>query len=152
MSNMSMKIRLLRPSDIDTCAGIVRENYEVKYEKSAKIEMREMFGKAPIRPTFVVAEEGKKIVGFAGCMQSWMDYHVYLIFWVNVKPSEQKRGIGKRMIGQILTLLKKKKGADYVILTTKSPKYYAEHFSFETLTTTRKKPGFIIYLMGRKLH
>jgi predicted N-acetyltransferase YhbS len=127
-----MKIRKMRPGDIDECTAIVRTNYSVAFAKSAAKELKEMFGSAHIKPLYFVAEEKGEIVGFAGCVESWVDYGTYEIFWLNVAPEKQRRGIGKKLVATILTELKKRK-PDLVLLSTTAPDYYKKHFGFRTL-------------------
>ncbi|MGD1003494.1 MAG: hypothetical protein ABR884_02865 [Minisyncoccia bacterium] len=73
-----MRIRLLRKGEARKAAAIVGENYSRKYELSARKEIGDMFatGGGP-RPVYFVAEERGQIIGFAGYIQSWMDYNIY---------------------------------------------------------------------------
>jgi N-acetylglutamate synthase-like GNAT family acetyltransferase len=128
-----MKIQLLTKKDIKEASRIVGMNYSKKYEDSSSLELKEMFSKAPVRPYYYVAKEGNTVVGFAGYMQSWMDYNVYQIFWVNVDPQYQKKGIGKLLVGKIVEEIKKKKKVKLILLTTSSPLYYEKHFNFKTI-------------------
>lgn len=146
-----LKIRLLRRNDIEACASIVTANYTSHYGKLAAVEIGEMFGSSSIRPVYLVAEQGKEVVGFAGFMQSWMDYHVYTIFWVNVRPDKQGKGIGGRLVQKVIRILRKKKGASYVMLTTKSPRFYGKNFGFKTLAVLPQRAGGRSRLMGLSL-
>ena len=125
-------VRRLRILDIPAVAAIVGQNYGSRYRKSAEREIREMFGKALIRPLFLVAVLDGKVVGLAGFMESWMDYHVFSIFWVNVPPGLQKCGIGKSLVAEAIRRIRKKRPARLIQLTTSSPKYYSRHFGFRT--------------------
>jgi N-acetylglutamate synthase-like GNAT family acetyltransferase len=133
IEDKNMKIRLLQKKDIDQAAAIVGKNYSKKYGKSAMQEIAEMFSKAPIRPVYWVAEEKDKILGFAGYMQSWMDYNIYQIFWVNVLPDMQKQGIGKKLVSKTISEIRKKKNANLILLTANSPIYYKKHFGFKSV-------------------
>lgn len=132
-----MKIRLLKKEEVKTAAKIVGVNYSKEYEKSSTLEIKDMFGKSAVKPVYYAAEEKGKIVGFAGFIQSWMDYNIYQIFWVNVLPSEQGRGVGKMIVAKIITEIKKKKNANLILLTAdekvKNDKYYKKHFGFKKL-------------------
>ena len=132
-----MKIRLLKKNEISICAAIVGKNYGKKYQRMSAAEMEEMFTAGPIKPKFFVAEERQSIVGFAGVAQSWMDYSVWLIFWVNVLPEHQKQGVGKELIARVLSGLRKKKDARLVLLTAKIPNYYKKHFGFQIIDTVQ---------------
>jgi ribosomal protein S18 acetylase RimI-like enzyme len=102
-----MKIRLMKKEDVITCAAIVGANYSKKYQKSSTFELLDMFNKISIKPTYFVAEEKEELVGFAGFIQSWMDYNIYQIFWVNVLPEWQGKGIGKALVAKIITEIRK---------------------------------------------
>lgn len=132
-----MKIRLLREKDIENAAKIVRLNYSRKYEKSATLELKEMFGNSVIKPKYFIAEDRGEILGFAGFIQSWMDYDVYQIFWVNVLPKQQGKGIGKSLVEKIINEIKKKKDAAMILLTAdsdvKNNEYYKNNFGFKTI-------------------
>jgi ribosomal protein S18 acetylase RimI-like enzyme len=132
-------IRLLRQEDIAAAAQIVQANYTERYAELATLEMKEMFGPSPIRPTYVVAEEDGRVVGFAGFMISWMDYHVATIFWVNVARSVQRRGVGKKLVRKILQMLRagqEKEGPVHLVLLTASSSlhtYCTRNFGFQTI-------------------
>lgn len=129
-----MKIRLLQKKDIKPASVIVGKNYNKKYEKSSCLELKEMFGKGAVKPIYFVAEEKGKILGFAGFMQSWMDYNVFTIFWVNVLPEFQKQGIGKKLVTKVIGEIRKKKEVKLIILTTTYPKYYNKCFGFKAIS------------------
>ena len=69
-----MKIRLLEIKDIKSAARIVGTNYSQEYERKAILELKDMFGRAAIKPAYHVAEEHDIIIDFAGFIQYWMDY------------------------------------------------------------------------------
>ncbi len=138
-----MKIRLLKKKDVRAATEIITKNYSKEYGRRSLFELKEMFGRGPIKPVYFAAEENKKIVGFAGFMQSWVDYNIYLIFWVNVLPKKQNQGIGKKLISRVLSEIKKKKNADLILLTadaTKNlPNYYRKNFKFKFLESFNNK-------------
>lgn len=127
----------MKKEDVITCASIVGANYSKKYQKSSTFELLDMFNKISIKPTYFVAEEKEELVGFAGFIQSWMDYNIYQIFWVNVLPEWQGKGIGKALVAKIITEIRKNKKAYLILLTAdsdvKNNIYYKKHFGFKTL-------------------
>lgn len=129
-----MKIRLLQKKDIHQAATIVGKNYNKKYQRSSTLELKDMFGKSQVTPIYFVAEEKGKILGFAGFSQSWMDYSIWTIFWVNVLPNLQKQGIGKQLVVRVIKEIKKKKDAKLILLSAKIPDYYIKHFGFKTIS------------------
>jgi N-acetylglutamate synthase-like GNAT family acetyltransferase len=145
-----MKIRLLKEKDIKNAARIVGINYSKKYERSATLELKAMFGSSPSKPKYYVAEANDKIVGFAGFIQSWMDYNIYQIFWVNVLPKEQGKNIGKDLVAKIISEIKKKKDANLILLTAdagvKNNDYYRKNFGFKTLELFDKKSYHLMSL------
>jgi len=130
-----MRVRFLRKKDVPRAASIVGRNYSKVDARRATVELKAMFTPAPFRPVYVVAEEGKKMLGFAGYVQSWMHYGVYEVFWVNVLPEKQNRGIGKKLVSTLLREIKKKKDAGVVLLIASAPQglsgYYKKHFGFK---------------------
>jgi GNAT superfamily N-acetyltransferase len=128
-----MKIRLLKKKEIRQASVIVGLNYNKKYKKSSTLELKDMFGNGAVKPVYFVAEEKGKIIGFAGFIQSWMDYNIYQIFWVNVLPELQRKGIGKKLVMKVINEIRKKKDARLILLTTNYPKYYKDHWNFRTI-------------------
>jgi N-acetylglutamate synthase-like GNAT family acetyltransferase len=142
----AMRIRTLKKSDIPEAVSIILENHEREYGPAARRELEEAFSKSAIRPRYVVAEDKGRVVGIAGYMQSWMDYDIYLIFWVNVMPSCQRQGIGKRMVGQAIKEIRKEKGARLILLSTASPAYYRKQFGFKTVQVFGKHRQHVMSL------
>jgi N-acetylglutamate synthase-like GNAT family acetyltransferase len=137
-----MIIRPLKEEDIDSCSKIVGENYSGKYANNSILEMGEMFGEALIKPEYVVAEENNKIIGFGGYIQSFMDYHVYQIFWINVIPENQGNGIGTNLVQTIIKKIKnineKDKKPLVIQLTTTKPRFYEERFKFKIVSELKE--------------
>ena len=147
-----MKIRLLERKDIEPASKIVGKNYSKKWQKTSAEELKAMFSNAVIRPEYWVVEDRGEIIGFAGYTQSWMDYNVYQIFWVNVSPDHQQKGIGKKLVAKIITEIKKRKNSYLIQLTATLPnsKYYAEKFGFKVIQNIGPKPYY--YLMSLALN
>jgi N-acetylglutamate synthase-like GNAT family acetyltransferase len=144
-----MKIRQLEHKDVITASKLVGLNYSKKYENSSKNEIEAMFTSKVCPPKYIVAEENGRVIGFAGYIQSWMDYHIYQIFWVNVKPGDKGKGIGTKMIKEIIKTIKKEKCENkaYMIqLTTTFPKFY-KRLGFKKINEFKKKH----YLMSLEL-
>ena len=128
-----MKIRNLKKEDIPKLSEIVSSNYSKKYGKTSKIELTASFANKTIPPKYLVTEESGKLLGFAGYMDAWMDYHLAEIFWVNVHPDFQKKGIGTKLVSDIIKKIKKSK-KKMILLTTEKPKFYSERFGFEIIS------------------
>ncbi|MBU3904895.1 MAG: GNAT family N-acetyltransferase [Nanoarchaeota archaeon] len=141
-----MKIRLVKEKEINTLCKMIRLNYSKEYEKRAKAEIKAMFKNYTAKPQYLAAEIEGKIVGFAGYIQSWMDWHFYNIFWVNVHPDYQHKGIGTALVKEIIKILKTKKGedkAEFILLTTTSPGFYIR-LGFKVIQKSGKKNCFMI--------
>ncbi|MDO8625917.1 MAG: GNAT family N-acetyltransferase [Candidatus Magasanikbacteria bacterium] len=132
-----MRLRLLKKSDIPAAVAIIRQNFSREFARRARRELADMFGSAAIKPIYIVAEEAGQIVGLVAYMQSWMDYDVYEIFWVNVHPSYLKRSIGKRLVQAAIRQIKKQRGAALILLTARAvaglPVFYQKQFGFKTV-------------------
>ncbi len=133
-----MKFRLIKQNEIGLAVNIIQENYSKKYRKAAFKEMEAMFKNYTARPKYIVAEEKGEIIGLGGYIQSWMDYNIYQIFWINIKPGFQNKGIGTKLIERIIRILKNKK-ASMILLTTSKPRFYSKKFNFKTLAKFKNK-------------
>jgi ribosomal protein S18 acetylase RimI-like enzyme len=140
-----MKIRAIKENEIKTASKIVGLNHSGDhagvYSDRSKNEMTGMFRNYGIRPRYLVAEDKGKLLGFAGYSQSWISYHIYEIFWVNVLPRHQNKGIGTALINKIIRIIKKNVGIDsasMIILTTNSPRFY-RRFGFKPVLKFRKE-------------
>ena len=122
-----MKIRPLKKGEEQALSKIVGLNYTREFQRSSVKEFRAMFDNPVIPPTYLVAEEKDKILGFAGYVQSWMDYHIYEVFWVDVEPARQGQGIGLKLMKRVMSEIRKKKRTNKayaVLLTTDKPGFY----------------------------
>lgn len=144
-----MIIRPIKKSEVKEAAIIAGLNWEREDMKIASREINAMFESKVIPPKYLVAEEKNKVIGLAGYSQSWIDYQIYNIFWVNVHPSHQGKGIGSKLILNAIKEIKKNKGdnkARLIILSTNKPKFYTR-FGFKILSNPYDK----YFLMGLKL-
>ena len=135
-----MKIRFIKKSEIAAASKIVGLNWDKKDIPLAKREMMAMFNSKVLAPKYLVAEEKGNIAGIAGYSQSWMDYHVYNIFWVNVHPNYQNRGVGSYLILKILKEIKSHKGENkalLILLSTDKPDFYTK-FGFKSIKNFEK--------------
>lgn len=87
-------------------------------------------------------------------IQSWMDYNIYQIFWVNVVPERQRQGIGKMLVAKIIAEIKKKKNAHLILLTATNPNalYYKDKFGFKLLEPFGKEYNLISLLLKKSLN
>lgn len=139
-------IRFLEQKDIPQCVGIMKQNYPTahKYHKRISIELTAMFVDTTNPPQYFVIEKEQKVIGFAGFSQSWMDYDVYEVYWVNIDPQYQRHGLGSVLINRIIEEVCNRNGAR-ILLTTTSPAFY-EQFGF---TVFEKMPGEYSLMMLR---
>ena len=143
-----MEIRALKQEDISALAEVVWQNYRSEqYRQSALVDLNEAFSAGPYTPTYFVADDAGVPVGFAGCMQSWMDNDVYEVFWVAVAPGRQKQGIGKKLVAAAIAFAIERHGR-LIILTAPAPDYYAANFGFKLL---ERLPGRTDALMSLSL-
>lgn len=143
-------LRLMEQADITSLHEIISLNYSVEYADRAVPEMREMFASGPSKPVYVVAEQQTRIVGVAAYIQSWTDWSVYNIFWVNVHPDRQRQGIGRRLVDNIISRIRKYEDAKLILLTAKAPEYYSP-FGFLPLLQFSGDISENVQLMGLRL-
>lgn len=136
-----MNIRPLRESEIGDVSRIVGRNWGEEYVAVSRKEFEAMFTEGVLKPSYIVAEQEKRIVGVAGYVQSWMDYRVYQMFWVNVLPELRGQGIGTSLIERVIQDVKSQEGADRkastILITATRPDYF-ERFGFKTLYSFEK--------------
>ncbi len=128
-----MHLRPLQRNDVPHALQLIRKNYPGRpvYIRRARHELNAMFQKGVVVPRYLAAIEKEKLVGFGGVTGSWMDYDVFTLFWVNVEPHEQGKGVGTRMVRSLLTVARSH-GAKYVLITTTRPSFY-RRLGFRTL-------------------
>lgn len=150
-----MKIRLLTKEDLVSIAEIVRLNYSKKYEKLATSEVKEMFNKSSMRPKYYVAENQQNVIGFGGYNQSMIDYGIYQMFWVNVHPKWQRKGIGKLLVTKVITDIKRRKDSNLIILTADTTNgnevYYNKNFGFKRIQKLENGQSSLMSLCLEKI-
>jgi N-acetylglutamate synthase-like GNAT family acetyltransferase len=149
-----MEIRQMQQHEIRAAARIIGRNYSLRYERNAISEMGAMYNNPIIPPKYFVAVEKEKIIGCGAYIQSWMDYNVYNIFWINVDPKYQNRGVGTKLVNRIISDIKAQRGldkrAEVVLLTTNKPEFYKRRFGFETLMQFERDTYDLMYLRLRR--
>lgn len=105
--------------DIPSAAGLVKENYGVEFAEIAAREMYSAIKGVFPQPIYFVAISGIYIVGLIGVSESAMNFRIFEVFWVNVKPSHQRIGIGKRLVLKALNYAFVNGSAESVLLTAK---------------------------------
>jgi len=148
-----MKIRNLKYDEINFVSKIVGKNYSKVYERSSKQEFGAMFSNPVIPPNYLVAENNGHILGCCGYIQSWMDYGVYQIYWVNVLPKHQGNGIGTSLVNAAIKRIKSIRGngkATMILLTAKGKNvgFYRTKFGFKKLHWLDEDE----YLMGLSIN
>lgn len=131
-----MNIRPLKREEIDYVSALIGRNWGMDDAETSKKELTAMFTNTALPPRYLVAEELGNILGVTGYVQSWMDYHAYHIFWVNVDPEHQRRGIGTTLVERAIEEIKKEEGdnkAKVILLTAKDTIFYERKFGFRTL-------------------
>ena len=108
-----------------------------KYPKKLAFqELNEMFSKSLIKPTYIVAENKKEILGFGGFIPSWIDNRVFNIFWVNTNPKYKNQGIGFKLMTDLINRIKKTRNINVkmILISTRIPLFYKK-FGFKKVTS-----------------
>lgn len=144
-----MKLRLAKPSDLDAMVGIIAKTFPKADAREARAEISGIM-KSRNRWFFVLAVEGREVIGLAGLIQSWLDFNLYEVFWVAVRPDFQKGGIGRLIMEDLVARARKAKGlskAASLLVSTDSPAFFAK-CGFQALDSI---PGSPCRLMSLKL-
>ncbi len=142
-----MKLRLIKPSEVDKVATLISRAFAVKrYKSKAQQEVAAMFLNKVVAPKYIVAEERGIILGVAGFSQSWMDYNIYEIFWVAVDKNFQERGIGSILVKELVKIIKKKKDVALILLTTDKPHFYEKVSDFKIFMKLAEKDYYLMKL------
>ena len=144
-----MKLKLLKKIETKQLLNIISENYSANFKEVAKRDVGAMFSGRWAKPTYIVATEKNKVVGFGGFGESWMDTNVCEIFWVNVQKKYQAHGAGTSIMKEILRRIKKTKFS-FIILSTTVPKFYYQ-FGFKKLLILPKSKYTLMGLDTNKI-
>jgi GNAT superfamily N-acetyltransferase len=95
-------IRKIEISDIDECIQMTIESFGTEYPEKQFESIRGEFLEAFKddwwgKPHYYVATIDDQIVGMAGYVQSWLDWDTFEFFWLSVRKSMYKKGIGKML-------------------------------------------------------
>jgi len=144
-----MKIRKASKKDVLQMMEIIKLNNPTYPRNVALKEINEMFSKALLKPTYIVAEERGRIVAFNGFIRSWVDNMVVNIFWVNTHPDHIEKGIQTKLMNNLIKRIKKfgKPKVKIILISTNIPNFYKK-FGFKKLTSKYDKNYIII---GKKL-
>jgi len=146
-----LKIRKAVKGDIKQIFEIMKSNNPKYPLKQVKNEIKEMFSKSLIKPTYFVVEEKGKLIGCGGFSRSWADYTIFNLFWINISKEHQGKGIGTKLIKEIIKTIKnikEKPSAKMITLSTNNQKFY-KRFGFKKLGKEYDKD---YVLMGKRLN
>lgn len=143
------RIRYLKKDEIDEAVGIVEKNYS---KEDALWIRRELIGifqpeEEKIRHSDAIGAVetlSGKILGFVVFNSSWISDVVAELFWVNVLPEYQNKGVGSILILETINRLKRVSKKDrykpsILILCCKNSlaKFYKK-FGFKTVSKVSK--------------
>jgi N-acetylglutamate synthase-like GNAT family acetyltransferase len=127
-------IRELKRSDLIQCVELFKLNSTANMLEDYAIvqlinELNASFEPTMfVTPRFILAEENKKIIGFAGYSNTGFDDEIFGLFWINVHPDHRNRGIGKALTKFRIEEIKKIGGK--IILSTTRKTWHLERFGF----------------------
>ena len=144
-----MKIRKATKKDISQMMEIIKLNNSWYSLDLALKEIKEMFSKALIKPTYFVVEDKGKVVAFNGFIHSWADNMVVDLFWANTHPEHTKKGFQSKLIKYLIKKLKKERNpkVKMMMFSTRIPEFFKK-FGFEVITPKYDKD---YVLMGKSL-
>lgn len=141
-------IRPLQLADIETAVAIVEENYPGDPDvERARLELQDAFRDVAMQPRFLVCVDDQgEMLGFGGYVESWMNYHMYELFWINVRKAHQGQGIGTQIAKALVKDIRERDPeAKWIMGTTTSLGFY------EKLGEVQKLPlGDDDYLVLKK--
>ena len=152
VKSAGISLRLAKVSDLDSMVEIINQTFSKEDAKTARDEIGEIISNPDYRQLFVVASDGKRIVGLAGLIQSWLDFTVYEILWVAVRPEYQGSGIGLKIIKEIVTRAKTFKGhsaAHTILLSTEATAFFGK-CGFTSIAELGKNAGCLMVMDVKK--
>jgi len=145
-----MKIRKATKKDIPRMFKIIKINNPKYPKKLALQELNEMFSDSLTKPTYIVVEYKGEIIAFNGYIRSWVDNLVMNFFWLNTHPNYINKGIGSKLVNNLIKRIKnpkEKPKVKIIILSTKIPSFFKK-FGFRII---QKRYDGDYNLMGLKL-
>ena len=127
-------IRAMRESDVPSCYEITLLNWNKTIADNFLIEVAHSWSGMESAPTYYIAEtDDGVVIGYAGIMHSFIKTGVWDIVWVNVKKGYKGEGVGMKLMGLLISEVKKANGV-VIHLMTKSPSYFSQ-FGFHIIQT-----------------
>ena len=133
----AIQIRSLIKEDIASCIELCKLNSVIEgwgedTVDSLVFELNAAFENGVFcRPNYLVAIMDNKIVGFAGYGRLGFDDGAYGLFWVQVHPFYQKKGVGTELTKTRLEKIKNE-GGEIVIAKTRKI-WHLTRFGFEKI-------------------
>ena len=130
-----MKFRKARKKDFPQMFEIIKLNNISYPKKLALKELQEMFSDSLLKPTYIIVEDKGKIIAFNGYIRSWVDNLVMNLFWLNVHPDYVGKGIGSKLVNNLIERIKdpkEKPKAKIITISTKIPSFFKK-FGFKTI-------------------
>lgn len=134
-------MRPFRQADIDAAVEIVEQNYPGDSDSQrARRELAEAFKDGAMKPHFLACEGYQgELLGFGGYIESWMDYHLYELFWINVRPERQGQGVGTLITNALVQeILNNDPKAKALIGSSSHPGFYKKLGSVKFLDINGK--------------
>lgn len=131
-----MRFRQAKKEDVSKMFEILKMNGSKYPKKLAFQELNEMFSKSPLKPTYIIAEDKKEILGFGGFMPLVIDTMIFGMFWLRVNPKYKGRGVGSGLVNERIRIIKnlKRFNPKMILISTKIPNF-AKKFGFKKLTS-----------------
>jgi N-acetylglutamate synthase-like GNAT family acetyltransferase len=126
-------IRAMRESDVPVCYEITLNNWNVVIADNFLIEVSHAWSGMEYAPSYYIAEaDDGTVIGYAGVMHSFIKTGVWDVVWINVKRGHKGEGVGMKLMGLLISEVKKANGV-VIHLMTKSPSYFSQ-FGFSKIT------------------
>ena len=137
--------------DINKIINIISRNYHgLDYEKDVLDDVELSFSEKEkqVLPEFYVLEIENKIVGFGAIKKSFGEVNVAEAWWFNVLPEKQGLGHGKRLMEELMDMVKKQ-GIEFITMTCeKKNKGLYENLGFKVIFEKSKGNCFMTKVHG----
>ena len=94
-----------------------------------KNDIHDMDSTARSKPTFLVAKNEQKIIGFVSYHPVLIGYKRYGIAWLMIDPVHQRKGVGTRLVMKVIEKIKQLEGM-VIYIETELPEM-AKKFGFK---------------------